>query len=950
MGQFPTWEKAAKAGKLFQADASVECSAHHEPPMKISKRQHLLFLSGGFLIICLQANVVVYAHSNESSVAIYPNQTAAAEQLHFPRSRVSRLNKILGLSQGSSFVAQSIQQNSSTGHIVKASTATLSGKVTDLPGKRNIPLARVVLIKVGEEHKRIEVEAQEDGGYLFSDIEPGEWRVTVSALDMLSYTKTINLIAGESKTVNMSLEDLEPVDVLRITGKRSLTHPESIGSRTNLDHRFIQEYRSGNDLRSLIESTPGVIADSFGNIITRGEHNAINYELDGVVLPEAAGVLQQSQFVSPRSLQNMQVDIGGYRAQDGGGPLGAVAHMRSLPILSKPQLTMGQQIGGPLAGSIYYNGSTAVSQDPNSRLNRLRIESSGSFLGTVLGNAPPLKRFRNNYRSDINTLTKLEYAISPRDTINLTCGINETVFQIPISRISRTAGVRQIQRDRANFLILNYKHRFEKFFEEANLHLLHGFYYQRFHSRNVFDPDPVFNGDQPLQSLQPNAKRFNYVFSAQGDITKRLFNTHHLKLGFLSEIRPVRTNFNAFYYNNDPNDPDVPYAALISPFTGRPGDPNFVNNLGKYKGFRYLQSAYFQDSFRPTTGFLKRLTLDAGVRFDLYHGIFGNTLRVAQTIASIPDTPAFSINPFLTQRVTDAQASGRYGASFVLTKNTVLRGSYSDLFTPPPVDVFSTPPDLTALVDGVFNGTVRPMRALRGKLIDVSLEQQIGPRFVTRTNLFYKKLQNFGDSGVVGNTLLYNRQTFDAQEAYGVETRIDLKGSRDGYGFNGFLSNTIQQAYLRRTRQVNGGIYDIQPVGALLRYPDHDRRLSMVAGLGYKSRKNWWFLSDVQVLTGLQDQRDVALYGPHPLRTPPLTLLGLSGGYRLPHHLRAKNPLIPSSFDVRVENVLNQRLPTNLGSPFQGTRYLLPLRVLAGFSWYFGHEDNKATTKTTHTI
>ncbi len=48
-----------------------------------------------------------------------------------------------------------------------------------------------------------------------------------------------------------------------------------------------------------------------------------------VVLPEAAGVLQQSQPATPRSLQSMQVDIGGYEAHDGGGPLGAVVRMKS---------------------------------------------------------------------------------------------------------------------------------------------------------------------------------------------------------------------------------------------------------------------------------------------------------------------------------------------------------------------------------------------------------------------------------------------------------------------------------------------------------------------------------------------------------------------------------------------------------------------------------------------
>ncbi|HEY9784931.1 MAG TPA: hypothetical protein V6D17_05970, partial [Candidatus Obscuribacterales bacterium] len=61
-------------------------------------------------------------------------------------------------------------------------------------------------------------------------------------------------------------------------------------------------------------------------------------------------------------------------------------------------------------------------------------------------------------------------------------------------------------------------------------------------------------------------------------------------------------------------------------------------------------------------------------------------------------------------------------------------------------------------------------------------------------------------------------------------------------------------------------------------------------------------------------------------------LLGLSTGYETPKHLR-RGPLVPQSFDVRIENMLNERKPTNLGSPFQGTRFLLPFRLLAGLSW-----------------
>lgn len=129
------------------------------------------------------------------------------------------------------------------------------------------------------------------------------------------------------------------------------------------------------------------------------------------------------------------------------------------------------------------------------------------------------------------------------------------------------------------------------------------------------------------------------------------------------------------------------------------------------------------------------------------------------------------------------------------------------------------------------------------------------------------------------------------------------------------------------------------------KYPDHDRRFQGTAAVGYRGRQNWWFLADAQVLTGLQDQRDVELYGPHPARTPVITNLGLSGGWNTSLALRKQYRWLPASFDVRIENMLNQRYATNLGSPFQGTRYMLPLRVLAGCAWQFGHEPSQVARK-----
>ena len=203
---------------------------------------------------------------------------------------------------------------------------------------------------------------------------------------------------------------------------------------------------------------------------------------------------------------------------------------------------------------------------------------------------------------------------------------------------------------------------------------------------------------------------------------------------------------------------------------------------------------------------------------------------------------------------------------------------------------------------------------------------------------------------MIGNSILYNRQTVAAQIAYGVETRVELKKSRDGYGLNGFISNTWQIALLEGSKQVTGGIYAIQTTPIEDKYPDHDRRDTVTAAVGWVGRKNWWVLGDYKFMTGLQDERDPALVGPHPFRTPWLNIFGLSCGYAMPKKLIAKtHRLLPDSIDARFENLLNDRLPTNLGSPLQGTRYLLPFRFLIGCAWHLGPQEFKFSEKPKQT-
>ncbi len=860
------------------------------------------------------------------------------------------------------------------------------------------PVSGATVTLVGSKaSNRLHTLTDSSGNFSFDKVPAGEWTLTAKAEGMFCRSKPIAVGAEAPPPYAFAMETVESSDVLRITGKRTLIHPENIGSTTNLDRKFLNDYKSGNSLRDVVYSTPGMGICPMTCPVPRGEVNSLNYMIDGVVLPEAPGVMAPGQFATPWSLQSVGVDIGGYQAEDGGGPLGAVVHMKSRSIPDKPVARWGGQLGGPLAGNLNYYVSTPLSLNPQSILNRLRVESAGAAVANTLGFTPPKTHFVRDTRLDMNYLTNVEFRATEKDTVRLSVGLNSTNMQLPTSGVTQACGFTQNMFTRQNYLILSYKHRFEKWLDEANLHYLNAFYSERVHSTNAFDPTAPSYGGGKLWSVSPQAKRLNFITGIQGDVSKTAFATHHLKAGILTELRPVNTSIQELYFNANPKVttytalaqrqsayqkayaasyqkayaaaiaarrpksaantaastaataaantaasaiPIIPYGAPISPFTGAlMGAPQMQGDIGKFRGFRWLQSVYLQDSWKPTTGILKRLTLDAGVRTDIYYGVFGNTMTLAEAIAAVPGTPRFSIRPFQKQSVCDAQVSGRYGGAFLLNKDTVIRGAYSQIFSPPTVDSFVRPFSITSgTVNGIFNGSLRPLRATRGQLVDASIERQVGPRFACRTNLYYKKLSNYRFQMPVDNTLLMQRVNLPGLDDYGVEVRMDLKPSREGSGWSGFVSNTVTVARLTGNRRIIGGLYDIGTTSlmSLGKYAVPDRREVLQAALGYRAKSNLWAYSYLTCMTGTPDMRSLTLVGAHPARTPVVTLVGLNVGYDVPRKYCEKNRCIPSGITVRIQNIGNQILPISFGGQWQTTRYTVPLQVLVEMNWGYG--------------
>jgi hypothetical protein len=101
----------------------------------------------------------------------------------------------------------------------------------------------------------------------------------------------------------------------RLDVARDTIQPQVGASTYSLTQATIQTLPAGENtpLNQVILQAPGVAQDSFGQLHIRGEHNGLQYRLNGVILPEGLSVFGQS--LSPRLAGNVELITGALPAE-----------------------------------------------------------------------------------------------------------------------------------------------------------------------------------------------------------------------------------------------------------------------------------------------------------------------------------------------------------------------------------------------------------------------------------------------------------------------------------------------------------------------------------------------------------------------------------------------------------------------------------------------------------
>jgi hypothetical protein len=138
-----------------------------------------------------------------------------------------------------------------------------------------------------------------------------------SLLALLSTTALPFCARAEPVLYTPPAEDDIVVTAQRLSEVRNGIQTKTGASTYTIDADSIANQPGGdnNPLSDIVLRAPGVVQDSFGQLHVRAEHNALQYRLNGIILPEGLNVFSQS--LNPRLAEKVDLITGALPAEYG---------------------------------------------------------------------------------------------------------------------------------------------------------------------------------------------------------------------------------------------------------------------------------------------------------------------------------------------------------------------------------------------------------------------------------------------------------------------------------------------------------------------------------------------------------------------------------------------------------------------------------------------------------
>ena len=314
----------------------------------------------------------------------------------------------------------------------------------------------------------------------------------------------------------------------RLNEARAGIQTQTGASTYTIDAAALEATPGGDNtlLNQVIMQAPDVAQDSFGQFHVRGEHNGLQYRLNGIILPE--GISAFGQSLDPRLISSMNLITGALPAEYGLRTAGII-DLTTKSGLLQPGGSVSIYGGshGTVQPSVNYGGgSGAFSYFVSADMLRsdLGIESPD-------GSSNPIHDHTTQYHG----FGYFEDILDEQNRLALVVGISVGKFQIPdlyggqpslgltVNGQSAFASndLNENQREITQFGALSWQHSAGAFDSQTS--------FVARYSSLTFEPDPV--GDLLFTGIAQNAFKQNTAYALQSDASYHLNDTHILRAG-----------------------------------------------------------------------------------------------------------------------------------------------------------------------------------------------------------------------------------------------------------------------------------------------------------------------------------------------------------------------------------------------------------------------------------